>query len=250
MTTHAELAVSRLVGQYRNSPKFRAWVAAVCESFDDIQAALDVVAQLDDLDAVKEDGSYLVGGVNLDVIGKRIGQSRRIPNAIPRLLFGWDDDPYALAFGEENDPSAGGDWYEEGGTNNNDALLDDTLYRAALRGKILLNSLKLVTADDVYTFLQFVMSDHAEWGVVPFVVTDLGGMCFAVEIRRIPTLLQAVLLVEANLMPRPAGVTYPVVTAWDARAPTFGFDDDTLAAGFGEETDPTAGGIFAEEIII
>jgi len=246
---HSALAQSRIVGQYRNSPKFMAWVSKVCEAFDDIEAALTVIAQLDDIEA-RVSGVYLVNGVNLDVVGARIGQPRRIPGAVPRQLFGWDDDDSALAFGEEDDERAGGVWWTEGETLNADAVLDDVSYRIAIRGRKLLNTLTIVNANDVYEFLAFVIPDYTHLGWVPFQVFDLGGMSFEVEIRRATSLLEQVLLTQADLMPRPVGVGKPIVTCWTYGVPTFGFDDDDLAEGFGEETDPDAGGVFAEEIAL
>jgi hypothetical protein len=247
---HRTLAQSRIPNQYQGSPKFIAWVGKVCEAFDDIEAALGVVAQLDDIEAKNLDGSYVVNGVNLDVVGARVGQRRRIPGAVPRQLFGWDDDPDALAWGEETDERAGGVWWTEGDTLNDDAVLDDTTYRIAIRGRKLLNELKVVNANDVYRFLEFVIPDYAQLGTTPFQVFDLGAMTFVVEIRRAVSLLEEILLTQAELMPRPVGVSRPIVTCWTYGVPTFGFDDDDLAEGFGEETDPDAGGVFAEEITI
>jgi hypothetical protein len=229
-----------------------AWVGRVCEAFDDIERVLLVIAQLDDIEALDAYGNYVVGGVNLDVVGARIGQPRRIPGAVPRQLFGWDDDASALAFGEETDERLGGVWYNEGETLSSDAVLDDTTYRIAIRARKVLNALTTVTADDVYRFLKFVMPDFATFvvgGVIaPFQVFDMGGMTYEIEVRRQPTLLEEVLLTQAEIMPRPAGVSRPIITWWVPGAATFGFDDDDLASGWGEESDPTAGGVFAEEI--
>lgn len=253
--THADLAKSRIPAQYQNSPKFMAWVGKVCEAFDDIAAVLDIIRQLDDIEATsRATGEYIVTGVNLDIVGARIGQPRRIPGAVPRQLFGWDDDATALAFGEEDDERAGGNWWTEGETLNSDAVLDDTTYRIAIRARKLLNTLKVVNSDDVYAFLEFVMPDFetfvADDVIPPFQVFDMGGMTFEIELRRQPTLLEEILLTQVDVMPRPVGVSKPIVTWWVPGVDTFGFDDDTLAEGFGEETDPDAGGVFAEEILL
>jgi hypothetical protein len=246
---HAALAQSRVVNQYQGSPRFMAWVGRVCEAFDDIERVLLVIAQLDDIEALDAYGNYVVGGVNLDVVGARIGQPRRIPGAVPRQLFGWDDDASALAFGEETDERLGGVWYNEGETLNNDAVLDDVTYRIAIRARKYLNTLTVVDALDVYAFLQFVMPDYASWGITPFQVFDTGGMSFQIEVRRVPTILEEILLTQAEIMPKPVGVDKPLVTYWDTTVSTFGFDDDpNPTAAFGEETDATAGGVFAEEI--
>lgn len=249
---HTALAQSRITQQYQRSPKLLAWVGKVCEAFDDIEAVLKVIVQLDDIEAKDADGNYIVLGVNLDVVGARIGQSRRIPGAVLRQLFGWDDDDSALPWGEETDERIGGNWYTEGETLSSDAVLDDTTFRIAIRARKALNSLTTVTADDVYRFLKFVLPDFATFvagGVIaPFQVFDMGGMTYEVEVRRQPTLLEEVLLTQAEIMPRPACVNRPIITWWVPGAATFGFDDDDLASGWGEETDPTAGGAFAEEI--
>jgi hypothetical protein len=248
---HAALAVARIASQHR-TPKFLAWVAAVTEAFDDLEAAANQVAQLDDIDAMNRGGGYVVNGVNLDIVGKRIGQPRRIPGGNPRILFGFDDDALADTFGEEDNPLLGGIWWDVGDPLTGDAVLDDETYRLALRARRYLNQTTVANADDVYAFLRFVMPDYADgpMGPIPFMVMDMGGMAFEVQLTRQPTLAETVILTQAGVMPKPVGVGKPIVSWWTYGAPTFGFDDDATAETFGEDDDPTAGGVFAEETLL
>lgn len=241
---HADLAASRLTGLWQDKEKWKALLSGLASSFDDIEAPCTVIAQLDDVDAKNDDGSYVVSGVNLDVLGKRVGQPRRLTNAIQLQYFGWDDDADALGWGEDDDEQAGGSWYEDGASTLADTLMDDPTYRVLIRLRRLKNAAKLPTFETIINALKFVFPDLVSVSVylteVP--VTIVFGL------GREPTQLEIAMIRYSDAFPKPAGVRLSCYW-WPASLPTFSWDDDPdfTAAGWGEEGDPSAGGVFAEE---
>lgn len=244
---HAELAVSRLTGLYQDKLKWRAFVALLASAFDDLETVLETISRLDDVDARKSDDSYLVGGVNLDVLGARIGQPRRITAATPLLYFGWDEDDEALGWGEDDEELSGGSWYEDGQPTTADALMDDPTYRVAIRLRRLKNMVKELSLETIIDGLLFIFPDLEDLGAYALVLYDLTGVVL-IGLGRQPTPLELALLRKTNAFPKPAGVALAGYW-WSYGSDTFSFDDDLDpgAAGWGEEGDPDAGGVFAEE---
>lgn len=244
---HAALAVSRLTGLYQDKAKWKALVAAVTGFFDDMEPVLQIIAQLDDVDAQTEAGAYVVGGVNLDILGKRVGQSRRISNVIPRLYFGWDDDALALGWGEDDDERTGGIWYEDGQPLYDDTLVDDATYRVLIRLRRLKNAAQLITFETVIQAFLFVFPDAATIGQYALVLTEVTATIIF-GIGREPTQLEMAMIRYSGAFPKPAGVCLSCYW-WSYGTPTFAFDDDLdpNADGWGEAGDPTLGGVFAEE---
>lgn len=243
---HAAVAVSRLTGLYYDKAKWKAFLAMVASCFDDIEAVLPVLARLDDVDAT-DGGAYLAFGVNLDILGARVGQPRRITNSIPVLLFGWDEDDDALPWGEDDGELTGGSWYEEGQSLTSDALMDDATYRVAIRMRRDTIASHRPTFDTILTGLLYIFPDVPDLGSYGLVLEELTGVVL-LGIGRQPTHLEVALLKYSGAFAKPAGVE---ITGywWTSGSPTFAFDDDPDpdAAGWGEEDDPDAGGVLAEE---
>jgi len=240
---HADLAVSRLTGMYQDKPKWVALTRLLAACLDDWESVLTWLSRLDDLDAVDVHGNPLVVGVLLDTLGARSGQSRRITRAIPVLLFGWDDDASALAWGEESDPLAGGSWWEEGQSLSTDAVLDDASYRIAIRMRRTKNSAKVVNLETLITSLLFLFPDATTLGTYGLVLTELTGTVL-IGLGRAPTQLEVALFRYAGAFPKPAGIELGAYW-WTSGSPVFGFDDDPDpdVVGWFEEGSPTSGGV-------
>jgi hypothetical protein len=244
---HAATAVSRLTGLWQDKAKWKAFLAMVAGAFDDMEPVLQVIMQLDDVDAVDQTGAHIVSGVNLDVLGKRIGQPRRITHVVPLMYFGWDDDTLALGWGEEDDEQAGGSWYEDGQATYADALLDDPTYRVVIRLRRLKNSTPMVNFETIIQALLFVFPDMATIGTYALILQEVTAT-IVFGLGRQPTDLELAMLRYSGAFPKPAGVDLSCYW-WPYGTDTFAFDDDLdpNAAGWGEESDPTLGGVFAEE---
>jgi len=70
-----------------------------------------------------------------------------------------------------------------------------------------------------------------------------GAMFAEIQAQRAPTDLEAA-AAKADLLPRPAGVD--LVASWYTPSRHFGWSSDLTAVGFGELSDSTKGGCFAE----
>ena len=241
---HAALAVSRL---YQDKVKWRALLAVYASALDDLEAALPIIAQLDDVDAKGSDGQYLNRGVVLDITGARYGQRRRLTDAVPLLYFGWDEDNDALGWGEEDDELTGGSWYEDGQPLTADALMDDATYRVAIRMRRIKNSTKIVSFETIIEALLHIFPDVPNLGEYALVLDEMAGVIIF-GLGRQPTSLEVALLRYSGAFPKLAGVKIECYW-WVAGSPVFSFDDDAdpHAEGWGEEDDPDAGGVFAEE---
>ena len=245
---HTEIAASRPTGLYRDKAKAMALVRLLGgEIFDDMEAVLLTISALDDIDAKDARGEYLNRGVVLDITGARYGQKRRLSGAIPLLYFGWDDDANALGWGEEDDELAGGSWYEDGQALTADAVMDDATYRVAVRMRRLKNSSQIVTFETIVASLLYIFPDLAELGIYALVLNEVTG-AILLGIGRQPTAMEVALLRYTGAFPKPAGIGIEC-SWWPAATGVFTFDDDPdpNGAGWGEEGDPDAGGVFAEE---
>lgn len=247
---HADLAVSHLTGLWRDKPKWRAFVAKMAEAFDDMEPVLEIITQLDDVDALDEYGAYLVTGVNLNVLGARIGQSRRLTNAIPKSFFGWDDDSSAVGWGEQDDEKSGGVWWD-GAALYDDTLVDDATYRVLIRLRRLKNSAKVPTFETIIQAILFVFPDILNLrnysGFYALFLTEVTATVI-MGIGRQPSNTEIAMLRYSGAFPKPAGVCLSAYW-WNYGSPTFSFDDDPdpSADTWGGETDPDVGGVFAED---
>lgn len=215
----------------RDKAKFIALLTALLSPVVDGQnVALDIINKYDLDQAV---------GKQLDVIGEWVGQSRTISDNIEFKFFGFDDTPNALPFGEEGNPSIGGRFREQSEPFQNTTTLQDPEYLFAIKAKIARNSTD-GTIDSLINALDFLLGDGVS------VVQDIGGMAVYYDVARELTFNEKA-LIRVGILPKPAGVRIVSGVAYN---PTgyFGFTGMTGALGFGEESDLSIGGIFAEEI--
>ena len=125
MTAYADL----LIAQYTSRPKARATIQALAEdmkrSFD---GALSVPDMLD-IDTA--------GGVNLDIIGKIVGQNRTLTGAVAREFFAFTG--YAQTKGFRHGGAGGSPWYRHGDAINASATLTDSEMRILVRARCIKN---------------------------------------------------------------------------------------------------------------
>lgn len=213
------------------STKLQQLVDSVLYPLSETEAAAHQLETLPDVD--------LMGGVNLDAIGVILGRSRVIPASIVIPHFGFYDQDGQLAYGEEADTSVGGTFYEENGEVFTATALEDDPYRLLLKAAIVKNYCKS-TGDDVLTSLSLILGSDSVY------VENLGSMHMGVGVGFQLPYLQRVLLKQADILPRPAGVTIEWISMFDP-AHFFGFSDIENATGFGEEGDDSLVAPFAEE---
>lgn len=228
---HQVLGRSRVATQYTESQRFLAYVRALLESSAELEAVLQKVAEQTDIDIAE--------GVNLDVIGEIVGVSRIIPNSIAVRFFGFEGQPGGDVFGEEGALGIGSRFRDELEPETATSVLADPEYRMLIRAKIVKNHAN-GTNEDILQGLAYLFNAPLT------VIDDNGGMAIGVAIGRQLTFQEKALVVNLDILPRPAGVRIKWQSTFDASR-YFGFDGQPGALSFGEEGQPTIGGLLAEE---
>lgn len=232
---HQSLGRSRVATQYTESQKFLAYIRALLDSSAELEAVLQKVAEQTDIDIAE--------GVNLDVIGEIVGISRIIPASVQLAFFGFQDNAAALNFGEEGAQGVGGRFYDEGEPYLATSVLNDPEYRMLIRAKIVKNH-AIGTNEDVIAGLAYLFGGGNM--AIQVAVEDIGNMAIQVAVGRPLTYLEKVLISQLDILPRPGGVRISQRVTFETTN-YFGFDGQNNAMSFGEEGQPSVGGLFAEE---
>lgn len=228
---HKAQAIERLALQYKESAKFVAYLRALMEQPNELEAVFSKVEEISDID--------LAEGVNLDVIGDIVGVSRIVKNVISVAFFGFADTLGALTYGEEGSTSIGGRFRDEAEPYTGTSVLADPEYRMIILAKIVKNHSR-GTVEDFTSALSFM------FGGVPTVVDDPGGMAVGVAIGR-PVTLTEIALLNQDILPRPAGVRVSWRGYYNAAEGYLGFDGQPGAVGFKEEGATGPAGFLMEE---
>jgi hypothetical protein len=229
---HVSVGLSQVIKQYQNSPNFLAYLSSILSMSNDIENVLQSLLTLPNIDAVS--------GVNLDVIGLRVGQTRQITKGINFPYFGFQDTPNGEGFGELGDSSYGAPFAEYGEVQTETNTLNDAAYRILLRTRIIKNHSQ-ATPENIMDALAYLFS--SSW----VSASDTTPMHMVLAIDRYLSPLEIAIFTTLDILPRPAGVMLDGLITYN---PTnyFGFAGQVGALGFGELTSPTVGGIFAELI--
>lgn len=230
---HSALAETRIATQYKASEKFRAYIRALMAQSQELEGVFTAIAESRDID--------LATGDQLDIIGEIVGVSRLVNGVIVVPFFGFEGVLLAQPFGEEGNLWVGGRFYEEGEETTGTSVLADPEYRLLIRAKIVRNHSK-GTCEDIMNALTYLF-DGAPSGIVD----DIGGMAIDIGIGRQLTNIEYALITELDILPRPAGVRINRIINYTSGA-VFGFEGQPGVLGFGEEGDPSVGGIFAEDV--
>lgn len=228
---HQAIGRSRIATQYTESQKFLAYIRALLDSSAELETVLQSVAAQTDIDVAE--------GVNLDVIGEIVGISRILPNSIAVKFFGFSGQPGADIFGEEGVLGFGSRFRDELEPETATSVLADLEYRLLIRAKIVKNHAR-GTCEDILKGLAYLFNATLT------VVDDIGSMAIGIAIGRQLTFQEKTIVQNLDILPRPAGVRIAWRAMFDA-SNYFGFDGQLGALSFGEEGQPMAGGLFAEE---
>lgn len=213
-----KLGLSRVAQQYQESPKFLAWLEALLALEQNSEDTLQAMALQTDID--------IATGVNLYTIATIVGApivytSDRVGNFI-----GFKDQEHAFPFWDDADPSVeGGRWRE----NNESELAITDLWaaqRLVIRCEIVKNHSD-GSGESIQRGLMFLFPN------VPCIVTDNKNMTFSIGIGRHLSDTEEQLLLEYDILPRPAGVDIDQIVAFDE--PYFGFEHHVGDFGAGGE---------------
>jgi hypothetical protein len=204
--------VSLITSEHADKPLFAALVEKVAGGFGEIVDTLRSLPASFDLDTAV--------GVQLDAVGLWIGQPRAVSGVLTVGYFGFAEDPSALTFGEENDPSVGGRFIDEGEAATGTAVLADPEYRLILKAKIVRNQYR-GTTEELEDALEFIFG-------VPVSVRDTGTMTIDLVINGPLSVVAQSLITNFDILPRPAGVSIGQIIYTDMAAQAF---DVATAAG-------------------
>jgi len=121
--------INLLIKQYWEKPKAYAEIAMKASSWRRSFVWLSSFENAFDLDSATGD--------RLDIIGRIVGIGRAIPYAVPKIAFGFDENPNSRGFDDLfsplNDRAPFQDLFESEST---ELVLDDNAYRLFIRAKI------------------------------------------------------------------------------------------------------------------
>lgn len=124
-TLKQDMALSLVLNQMTESPNYLSIIRAVARTYDDQDAVLEYIGNLD---------VYTARGVWLDLIGSIVGVSRRVDIDLKYTYFGYSNlDPVAAGYGN------GRYWYY-GAPSSVSNLLGDEEYRRVILAKAAQNA--------------------------------------------------------------------------------------------------------------
>lgn len=94
-------------------------------------------------------------GKQLDIIGEIVGQPRELIDSDLIPFFGFEGALEARSYGDLNDQSVGGFYWDINSPTTGNVLLNDDQYRIFIRAKIIKNITR-ATPEDVIHFIKFV----------------------------------------------------------------------------------------------
>lgn len=224
---HKELAESRLAVQFTESVNLIAYIKALLLEADTLEQVYRDLLEKRWIDTAK--------GVNLDIIGSIVGQSRVLIDATVLFYFGFDPNPGASSFGTIKDVGIGGRFKSiDEPTTGNRRLTDDE-YRLFIKARIVKNSIS-PTIPQVISFFRFLFE------VDQIIIVD-GPMFYTLQIGTPLTANQKAFLLNTDLIPKvtAVGVSYQEYDADSA----FAFKGIPTSLGFGSVNNPNIGGKFA-----
>lgn len=184
-------------------------------------------------------------GAQLDIIGDIVGQPRELIDTALLVFFAFQGYPDAQSYGDLNNSSLGGPYYDINNPLAGNTLLTDEQYRLFIKAKIIKNSTN-ATPNQFMEFMKFV------FGVDLSLVVAEGDAEFTVMLGKELTSFEKVLLTyvsyssgyPSRFVPKPIGVR--VNFGEFIVANYFGFQGAPAARGYGDLSDLSLGGQYGQ----
>ena len=177
--------LSRITSEHRNKTRFVATVTACVSPFARVQEVLRGLTVQFDLDTAV--------GVQLDILGKWIGETREISEPIEDVFFSWRG---SVAEGWRQ-----GSWRGAYNPDTGVTVLDDDAFRALLKGKALANIWKGTIAG-AYASLEAAVGNPGS-----ILITDHCDMTMSVGVQvGVFSTTEEAIIKRGYIPIRPAGV--------------------------------------------
>jgi hypothetical protein len=191
-TAYSDLASSRVIGQYRSAPKFNKWLQLYVAKGGSLASTYGIMSQMLDVDTSI--------GQQLDVIGRIVGVARPYFTEVPGSYFGYIND---AGDPPTSNPYLVGPYIGPETQTSQNLPLNDALFRAIIRAKIVSNN-SFVTTDDIILAFEFIA------GIDVVELIDGEDMTFSIVFAQEPAFIvrQVMVVFAGQILPTPAGVKY------------------------------------------
>lgn len=231
--------------QYREAPRFQAWMGALIKPLEDFKRILIHHERVFSIDHAE--------GVWLDRIGDLVGVKRRF--CVMRLTtpatykFAFDDSTFTKRRGWWGDDNTVPGWWDDYPLMVEDDIyskicsdLDDVKYRKLIKAKIASSHSKATTEDAITSIKNIFGHDRFYFCEMPYGESKTLGLVVADSI----TQFDADLFLYSSVAPKPAGVRYAVFHSLPLQK-VFCFDDTNFTPfvhGFWDDDTIPANWIF------
>lgn len=198
MSEYTQQYISRLISQYENKPNASAEVELLASIAERVFEFLGDMPDKYDIDNAT--------GAQLDVIGKWLGQSRKLPKAIPEIRFGFTVTSNSRGFDSKFDGTfEGAPFASKFRADFSDLELADPEYRIYLKLKGAYNNThSVITEDNDYT--KPTLQDAVEIAFGDAWIEDNLNMTLTVYIGSQGEKSRIEPIRALDLIPRPQGV--------------------------------------------
>jgi len=238
VTDFTEQYEKLLITQYYQKDKARAEIKLQASTW---QVVYDLLSQF-----IIEFDLDNATGDRLDKIGKIVGIRRRVPEALAKIFFGFDNNINSAGFASKFDASRPSAPFASRFSPTYTTLeLSDPDYRLFIKAKISKNIASAYMVSDEKPTIQDA------------VITAFSGQAFVVDNYNMTATLYVSpsfsfdrirLIQKLDLIPSGMGVGYNIVQAEPGE--TFGFDSNPNSKGFSSKFDTNYdGGIFARKVL-
>lgn len=189
MTGYADL----LIAQYVTKPRAKATIEALA---DDMKRSFSGALSVPDMLDIEH-----AGGVNLDIIGKIVGQDRVLTGAVAREFFAFMG--YSTTQGFQRANAGGSPWYRHGDAISASATLNDSEMRTLIRARCIKNFSDCTLDDLEKACEQLFGAERYQVDVVApchWLITTTGADAFVLYCAK-----------RLDVLPRASGMNYTFV---------------------------------------
>ena len=228
---HRELAISRLATQFRDSTNLIAYIRALLLEADTLEEVFRDLLTKRWIDTAE--------GVQLDILGSIVSQTREFIDAEIFEYFGFFNNFQAQSFGTLGNPSVGGRFRAVGESTTGLRSLSDDEYRVFIKARIVRNS-TTSTPEEIISKIRYLFDS-------PFVLFVDGDTRYEVSIGRKLSLNEKSILFDTDIVPKTAGVQANYISEFDSDD-FFGFQGVPDNLGLGSINNANLGGRFGNLI--
>lgn len=229
---HKQLAISRLVTQFRESTNLISYIRTLLLEANTLEDVFHSILEERWIDTAI--------GVQLDILGAIVGQPREIIDAELFGYFGFAVNLESGPFGSVNDTSEGDRFRGVNEPTVGKRILSDSEYRLWIRARIITNKTSS-TPEDIIGQIKFFIDTEQ-------VLFFDGDTEYTVAIGKILTNEEKSTLLNSDIVPKTAGVRVNYNVQYDFEN-FFGFQNVPNSLGFGSLSNPELGGKLGKLII-